>query len=47
MGCWTAQLGEWGEENARLLWYPTQAKKRLDPDFLLRCAREIRVCAFH
>ena len=22
-------------------------KKRLDPDFLPRCAREIRVCAFH
>jgi hypothetical protein len=26
--------------------YPTQAK-RLDPDFLPRCAREVRVCAFH
>jgi hypothetical protein len=31
----------------RVLWYPTQAKERLDPDFLPRCAREIRVCAFH
>jgi hypothetical protein len=27
--------------------YPTQAKLRLDPDFLPRCAREVRVCAFH
>ena len=30
-----------------MLWYPTQAKTGLDPDFLPRCAREIRVCAFH
>jgi hypothetical protein len=36
------------EKNARrVLWYPTQAKTGLDPDFLPRCAREIRVCAFH
>jgi hypothetical protein len=28
-------------------WYPTQAKTGLDPDFLPRCAREVRVCAFH
>jgi hypothetical protein len=28
-------------------WYPTQAKTRLDPDFLPRCATEVRVCAFH
>jgi hypothetical protein len=27
--------------------YPTQAKGRLDPDFLPRCARKVRVCAFH
>src|ERR1700678_3648843 len=27
--------------------YPTQAKERLDPDFLPRCTRELRVCAFH
>jgi hypothetical protein len=27
--------------------YPTQAKVRLGPDFLPRCAREVRVCAFH
>jgi hypothetical protein len=27
--------------------YPTQAKERLDPDFLPRCAREVRVWAFH
>jgi hypothetical protein len=26
--------------------YPTQAKGRLDPDFLPRCAREVRVRAF-
>ena len=26
---------------------PTQAKGGLDPDFLPRCAREIRGCAFH
>jgi hypothetical protein len=26
---------------------PTQAKRRLDPDFLPRCASEIRVYAFH
>ena len=31
----------------RVLWYPTQAKVRLDPDFLPRSAREVRVCAFH
>jgi hypothetical protein len=30
-----------------VLWYLTQAKTRLDPDFLPRCARDIRVCAFH
>jgi hypothetical protein len=30
-----------------VLWYPTQAKTGLDPDFLPRCAREIRACAFH
>jgi hypothetical protein len=27
--------------------YPTQPKTGLDPDFLPRCAREVRVCAFH
>jgi hypothetical protein len=26
--------------------YPTQAKIRLDPDFLPRCTRGVRVCAF-
>ena len=31
----------------RVLWYPTQAKTGLDPDFLPRCAGEIRVRAFH
>ena len=37
-----------------MLWYPTQAprhagagKTGLDPDLLPRCAREVRVCAFH
>src|SRR5271155_733412 len=30
----------------RVLWYPTQAKTGLDPDFLPRCVREVRVCAF-
>jgi hypothetical protein len=35
--------GKWHIESH----YPTQAKVRLDPDFLPRCAREGRVCAFH
>jgi hypothetical protein len=26
---------------------PGQGKERIDLDFLPRCAREIRVCAFH
>jgi hypothetical protein len=34
------------EKARRVLWYPTQAKTGLDPDFLPRCAREIRECAF-
>jgi hypothetical protein len=45
-----ASTGNWlvAERTVRsILWYPTQAKERLDPDFPPRCAREVPVCAFH
>jgi hypothetical protein len=37
------QKGRWHIESH----YPTQTNGRLDPDFLPRCARKVRVCAFH
>jgi hypothetical protein len=45
-----ASMGNWlsGRKNRQVSAVdPTQAKERLDPDFLPRCARELRVCAFH
>ncbi len=41
--CASVANGKWHIDSH----YPTQAKVRLDPDFLPRCARKVRVCAFH